>query len=322
MKNTIFRTASAVAALAAGGIAVAAANDPFVGRYTGDGDGGGTEITVTRKGDGYTLDAAVYGDRGCAGSLSASARPVNATTIRATKANGDGSTCRFTMTKKGASWSVATEDCGTWSGLSCGWDGTATKVSAAPSKPTPAPQRRAPAARSDGSADLDFLFGGGLQDGGPAGSLDEGPRRPPAGPAWVATYDMSWVQDASSARALILTGCRGSYTMNIGIVGQFGAEPDGPTGQPRHPWTRAFANVSTVTVRPLDRAGRPLATILLKRESEGGGQRILAGLTTAQTAALKASSSIQAVSSAWSLTFSATGSAKAITDLHCITEGD
>lgn len=155
----------------------------------------------------------------------------------------------------------------------------------------------------------DYMTGGGLPN-----SVYQAP---PPTHRWTGDQDLVWVEDdEGNDLALVVSGCTGSHFVGFGVVGRFGAEPDGHPNDPNSRWIRVFRGIDRITITPRDSAGRALATFTLIRTDH----RFSTAVRERDVAALRSATSIEADLGRGRLHFSGRGSARLIDQLQCMGE--
>ena len=109
--------------------AAAKGADPFAGRWSADFDGGGGNVTIIRRSpteSSYWIEMDVANEQGCAGELSGegTARS-NRLTLRVPVPD-DSNQCVVDFTRQGGRLSIKADYCHHFSGMSCGFTGTAS----------------------------------------------------------------------------------------------------------------------------------------------------------------------------------------------------
>lgn len=114
--------------------APSAGGESWLGKYAGDGDGGTTEFTVTSGGGigRYFVDGVLVGENGCTGELSGQAVASDNRLTLTVPIPGERRQCQMTFTRQGRNVAVREGDnCSHFHGMSCGFTGSAQKVSSA-----------------------------------------------------------------------------------------------------------------------------------------------------------------------------------------------
>jgi hypothetical protein len=113
--------------------AARAGSDLFAGRWSADFDGGGGNVTIIPRGptqSSYWIEMDVANSEGCAGELSGEGTARNNRLTLRLPIPNDTNQCVVDFTRQGRNLSIRADNCHYFSGMSCGFTGTARFVHA------------------------------------------------------------------------------------------------------------------------------------------------------------------------------------------------
>ncbi|HEV7228593.1 hypothetical protein [Brevundimonas sp.] len=135
-----------------------------------------------------------------------------------------------------------------------------------------------------------------------------------SGPGWRvnATRDHAFVMTQGSPYALDVSCYEGEYIATFGVM---------EDGDVRSNFTRADRGVVGLTsaeLQTLDAGGGVTANVRLTRWRQDGAEGWSASLTTSQLRAVRSAARLRLRTSGWSVTYTGTGSSRAIGAVECL----